>query len=723
MTAPIAHPQKIYDFTNFSQTRPTQQLPGDRVDAQFDNHAGIIASLVDTIGSLTGQLVQLSQLDPAVAADLAATVRNAVQVQVNQAQAAAVEAETSANDAEVAAADAVAAAAVAQSYAAMLPGGSADITASFIAAEMRASAMVTSMYGVATTTDNSANDAARAAATAEDWANVSISWAEYMPDKIPPNILAITGVTGDHWSSRWWSNQASAAVSSIGGSVSDAQDAAADAANSAADAAASAAATAVIYDHFDDRYLGGKPVAPSTDNDGNALIIGSMYWNTATSQLFVWNGTSWNAVTTPSGSGIAASAVIFAPSGGLSSTNVQAALVELDTEKLGDAPADGSIYGRRNNAWIVSTSATIAWTDIVGKPASFPPSAHTHPTSEIVGLDAAIANAATDAELAAEAAARSGADTTLQGNINTVSGNLSTEVTNRTNADTAIQSQVTANTNAIATKVGEAPNDGKTYGRKSLSWAEVVGTATISISPPSSPSIGQLWWDSDSGNLFVYYDDGSSAQWVQLNYTPPAPDLSGYLQKSGGTMTGQLLLPTPGSAPAAAPKSYVDAGDAAVVAGVPAQVATALAAAQFTNIQGRRDGSGNVTLTPLGTWVKIPIVIMQSAVGGWSISGGGLVVPKTGTYQISAGAGITATSTTSQQGVGVLLNAATLPFMKSYGVHGLAAVISYTLNCSRLFNLTAGDVIYLTATNNVTGAVCFDAVESTFLSASIVAAY
>ena len=45
-------------------------------------------------------------------------------------------------------------------------------------------------------------------ATALDWAEVSAEWAEHMPDTIPPNILAVMGVTGDHWSSRWWAHRA-----------------------------------------------------------------------------------------------------------------------------------------------------------------------------------------------------------------------------------------------------------------------------------------------------------------------------------------------------------------------------------------------------------------------------------------------------------------------------------------------------------------------------------
>ena len=39
----------------------------------------------------------------------------------------------------------------------------------------------------------------------------------------------------------------------------------------------------------------------------------------------------------------------------------------------------------------------------------------------------------------------------------------------------------------------------------------------IQSSAPSSPSDGDLWWDSDVGSLFIYYNDGSSAQWVEAS--------------------------------------------------------------------------------------------------------------------------------------------------------------------------------------------------------------
>ena len=67
----------------------------------------------------------------------------------------------------------------------------------------------------------------------------------------------------------------------------------------AASAAASAAAAAASYDSFDDRYLGAKASAPSTDNDGNALAAGALYWNTTTGAMQVWDaGTSaWESIT------------------------------------------------------------------------------------------------------------------------------------------------------------------------------------------------------------------------------------------------------------------------------------------------------------------------------------------------------------------------------------------------------------------------------------------
>jgi hypothetical protein len=45
--------------------------------------------------------------------------------------------------------------------------------------------------------------------------------------------------------------------------------------------------------------------------------------------------------------------------------------------------------------------------------------------------------------------------------------------------------------------------------------AGVIGGATIDDAPPTAPQFGQLWFDVDTGVLYVYYNDGTSNQWVQ----------------------------------------------------------------------------------------------------------------------------------------------------------------------------------------------------------------
>jgi hypothetical protein len=67
----------------------------------------------------------------------------------------------------------------------------------------------------------------------------------------------------------------------------------AETAQTAAEAAQAAAELA--YDNFDDRYLGAKASDPATDNDGNALITGALYFNT-TSGMKVYDGSAWDDV-------------------------------------------------------------------------------------------------------------------------------------------------------------------------------------------------------------------------------------------------------------------------------------------------------------------------------------------------------------------------------------------------------------------------------------------
>tara|TARA_Y100000992_G_scaffold56387_2_gene34130 strand:- start:325 stop:1959 length:1635 start_codon:yes stop_codon:yes gene_type:complete len=73
---------------------------------------------------------------------------------------------------------------------------------------------------------------------------------------------------------------------------------AANTASSNASGFASAAQTAqtaaeAALDSFDDRFLGAKSSNPSLDNDGNALLVGALYWNSTSNVMLAWSGTTW----------------------------------------------------------------------------------------------------------------------------------------------------------------------------------------------------------------------------------------------------------------------------------------------------------------------------------------------------------------------------------------------------------------------------------------------
>jgi hypothetical protein len=72
-----------------------------------------------------------------------------------------------------------------------------------------------------------------------------------------------------------------------------------NAANSASEANNYLTQVTNIFNDFDERYLGAKNAPPTTDNQGNPLQEGALYWNSVTDALYVWDGSVWVAL--PSG--------------------------------------------------------------------------------------------------------------------------------------------------------------------------------------------------------------------------------------------------------------------------------------------------------------------------------------------------------------------------------------------------------------------------------------
>lgn len=69
-----------------------------------------------------------------------------------------------------------------------------------------------------------------------------------------------------------------------------------------------------------------------------------------------------------------------------------------------------------------------------------------------------------------------------------------------------------------------SPTNGQVFGQYTYdstkgAWRVTSNSAMAvvpSATPPTSPVAGNLWLNTNDGVLFVYYDDGNSAQWVEV---------------------------------------------------------------------------------------------------------------------------------------------------------------------------------------------------------------
>jgi len=109
-------------------------------------------------------------------------------------------------------------------------------------------------------------------------------------------VSAATSATASATSATASASSATASASSASTASTQASNAASSAtasANSATAAATSATEAAASADAFDDIYLGSKSSDPSTDNDGDALAAGMLYFNTTNDILRVYSGSAW----------------------------------------------------------------------------------------------------------------------------------------------------------------------------------------------------------------------------------------------------------------------------------------------------------------------------------------------------------------------------------------------------------------------------------------------
>lgn len=69
----------------------------------------------------------------------------------------------------------------------------------------------------------------------------------------------------------------------------------------------------------------------------------------------------------------------------------------------------------------------------------------------------------------------------------------------------------------------------------------------VSDTLPNAPNAGNFWFDSTAAQLYIYYNDGTSSQWVIANSLNSAA-LALYLPLAGGTLTGAVQQSVPPAA-------------------------------------------------------------------------------------------------------------------------------------------------------------------------------
>jgi len=131
------------------------------------------------------------------------------------------------------------------------------------------------------------------AATSESVASTSASTATTQASNA--STSASNAATSESNASTSASNAATS-ESNAATSETNAGTSETNASNSASAAATSAAEAAASADAFDDVYLGSKSSDPTTDNDGDALAAGMLYYNTVSNLMRIYSGSAWENV-------------------------------------------------------------------------------------------------------------------------------------------------------------------------------------------------------------------------------------------------------------------------------------------------------------------------------------------------------------------------------------------------------------------------------------------
>jgi hypothetical protein len=243
---------------------------------------------------------------------------------------------------------------------------------------------------------------------------------------------------------------------------------------------------------FNTIYLGAKDTAPTLDNDGNALIVGALYFNTVTDIMYSWDGTIWISA-------------IAGANTATTDTNQTITGVKTFTQ-----PIVGSVTGNAATATTLATSRTFNLSgDVTGIAQSFNGSAN-------VSIPSTIANdAVTSAKIINDAVTNA----KIQNLAVTVGKLGTTEQTRIAKAWVNFNGTTSPGTIASSYNVSSVTKNGT--GDYSVNFTTAMADANYSVSSMASQSV--------SNNSFVQFSNTtppstSSVRIVNVDLTPVVVD-------------------------------------------------------------------------------------------------------------------------------------------------------------------------------------------------------
>jgi hypothetical protein len=220
-TPPPNDPVRQYSFTDFGTNNPTTPPPGDKIDQELDRPNAAITQLKAFVrqsladdGTIKPGAIGNDQLSLDLTTEITNDVLAQVNPQVAAAQGFASSAQNSATTAAGHATSAQAQANAAAGHATTASTGAASATASATQAQTHA----TNASNASTTATNARNTAQASEGKALNYAQLAQLWSEFLDgnNTIPGANLDQMGVSGAHWSARYWALQAAIVAAAAG---------------------------------------------------------------------------------------------------------------------------------------------------------------------------------------------------------------------------------------------------------------------------------------------------------------------------------------------------------------------------------------------------------------------------------------------------------------------------------------------------------------------------